>query len=207
MIRVMLVDDHPVVREGLTTVLQDQPEFEVVGAAATAEAATALAERLRPDVILLDLELPGADGAEALPALRAAAPGARVLIFTAFGAEERIFGALRAGASGYLLKGAPAEEIARAIRAVYAGGAYLDAGVAAKVVAGARGEAARGPGLTPREREVLQAVSEGRTNGQIGRALGIAERTVKFHVGSVLEKLGAESRAQAVRIAMERGLI
>jgi len=204
-IRILVVDDHPVVREGLVAVLQDRPDFEVAGSAGSAEEAVALAARLRPDVILLDLEMPGQDGVEALPALRAAHPEARVLVFTAYGTEERVLSALRAGAGGYLLKGAPAEEIARAVRALHAGGTYLEPKVAAVLVRQACGPAR--PALTPREQEVLRCVADGLSNKQVARRLGISERTVKFHVASILTRLGAETRAQAVKLALEQGLL
>jgi DNA-binding NarL/FixJ family response regulator len=204
MIRVLVVDDHPIVREGLVTVLQDREEIEVAGAAGSAEEALDLAPRLRPDVILLDLELPGADGVAAIPALLEAAPGVRVLVFTAYSTDERVLGAVRAGARGYLLKGAPADEIARAIRIVHGGGSYLEPQVAARIVALAGSPRAT---LTPREEDVLRLVAEGLPNKQIGRALGVTERTVKFHVSSLLQKLDAESRTQAVAAARQRGLL
>ncbi len=203
MIRILLVDDHPVVREGLAAVLADLPGLEVVGGAGTAAEAVLLARERRPDIVLLDLALPDRDGLSALPLLREAAPDARVLVFTAYETEEQVVGAVREGASGYLLKGAPADEIARAIRAVYVGGAYLQPRIAAHVLGCAR-PAAR---LSPRERQVLQLVADGCANKQIANALGITERTAKYHVTSLLTKLGAENRAQAVAIAGQRGLL
>lgn len=207
MIRILVVDDHPIVREGLVAVLGDQPDFLVVGSAGSAKEAITLAERLAPDVVLLDLELPGMDGVEALPHLLQAAPEARILVFTAYDTDERVLGAIRAGARGYLLKGAAAEEIARAVRAIHAGGSHLAPGVAATVLAEI-GAPRRSPGaLTAREREVLQRVAEGQSNKQIARSLGITERTVKFHVTSVFNKLGADNRAQAVALAIQQGLV
>jgi DNA-binding NarL/FixJ family response regulator len=202
MIRILVIDDHPVVREGLVAVLEDQPDFAVAGAAGSAEAGVAMAARLQPDVVLLDLELPGLDGVAALPALREAAPAAAPLVFTAYDNEERVAGALGAGARGYLLKGAAAAVIAAAIRTVHAGGTYLAPGVAAKALAGARA-----PRLTPREREVLQHVAAGLPNKAIARELGITERTVKYHLGSIYARLGAGDRAQAVALALQRGLL
>jgi len=219
-IRLAVVDDHPIVRDGLVAVLGDEPDFEVVGAAASAEEAAALVARERPDVVLLDLELPGADGVAALPDLLAAAPGVRVLVFTAYATDERVLGAIRAGAGGYLLKGAATAEIAQAIRQVRAGASALDPRVAATVVTALRsggrapgrpavgGAARRGSGdLSAREREVLRLVADGRANKEIARTLGITERTAKFHVTSVLNKLGAENRAQAAALAVQRGLL
>jgi DNA-binding NarL/FixJ family response regulator len=207
MIRLLVIDDHPVVREGLVAVLEDEPDFEVVGAAGTADDAIALATRERPDVVLLDLELDGQDGVEALPRLTATPGRPRVLVFTAYDADERVFGALQAGAAGYLLKGARGEEIARAVRAVAGGESYLTPRVAAKVVAQmGRRPSAHGR-LSAREREVLRLVAAGQSNKQIAHALGIAERTVKFHVTSLFQKLDADNRAQAVARAAEHGLL
>jgi len=200
MIRIVVVDDHPVVREGLVASLEDNPEFQVVGAAGSAEDALRLVAAQRPDVILLDLELPGVNGLEAIPGLAAASGASRILILTAYDTDERVLGALRAGAKGYLLKGASLEEIARAIRAVHAGESYLEPRVATKVVA------ELGP-HKHREREVLRLVAGGHSNKQIARTLGITERTVKFHVTSILNKMGAENRAQAVALAAQRGLV
>ena len=216
MIRVALVDDHPIVRDGLVAVLSDEPDFEVVGTAPTAEDALRLVSAQRPDVMLLDLELPGMGGVEALPELAKASPTTRVIVFTAYDTEERVIGALRAGAKGYLLKGATSEEIAQAIRTVHAGGSHLSPRVAATVVAELRGERA-GSGspartrvaaaLTTRERQVLRLVADGRTNKEIARELSITERTAKFHVTSLLNKLGADNRAQAAVLAVQRGLL
>lgn len=206
MIRILVVDDHPVVREGLVATLEDDPEFTVVGSAGSAEDALPLVRELHPDVVLLDLELPGMDGLAAIPALTAAHPDARVLILTAYDTDERVIGAIRSGAKGYLLKGAGLEEIARAIRTVYAGESYLEPRIAGKVVAGLAGPR-RTTALTRREREVLKMVADGRSNKQIGRALKITERTVKFHVTTIFNKLGAENRAQAVALASQRGLL
>jgi DNA-binding NarL/FixJ family response regulator len=205
-IRILVVDDHPIVREGLVLVLGDQPDFEVVGVAASAEEAAELAGHLRPDVVLLDLELPGADGVQAMPGLVEAAPGAGILVFTAYSTDERVFGAIQAGARGYLLKGTPIEEIARAVRTIHAGGSHLEPRIAARILT--RVAAPRpSPALTARETEVLRLVAEGQGNKQIARALGITERTVKFHVSSILEKLGAATRTHAVSLAIHRGLV
>ncbi|TMI83253.1 MAG: response regulator transcription factor [Bacillati bacterium ANGP1] len=206
MIRILIVDDHPVVREGLVAVLGDDRDFRVVGTAGSAEEAVATAERARPDVVLLDLEMPGTNGVEAIPKLRATAGHPRVLVLTAYDTEERVLGALRAGAGGYLLKGAAAAEIAQAIRAVHEGGSYLTPRVAARVVAQV-GDLRRSGVLSGRERQVLRLVAQGLSNKQIARQLAITERTVKFHMTSIFNKLGAENRAQAIAVAAERGLL
>ena len=206
MIRILIVDDHPVVREGLVAVLGDDRDFRVVGTAGSAEEAVAAAETARPDVVLLDLEMPGTNGVEAIPKLRATAGHPRVLVLTAYDTEERVLGALRAGAGGYLLKGAAAAEIAQAIRAVHEGGSYLTPRVAARVVAQV-GDLRRSGVLSGRERQVLRLVAQGLSNKQIARQLAITERTVKFHMTSIFNKLGAENRAQAIAVAAERGLL
>jgi DNA-binding NarL/FixJ family response regulator len=206
MIRILVVDDHPVVREGLVSTLEDDPEFEVVGAAASAEEALPLVAARQPDVILLDLELPGMDGLSAIPALTAAYPGAGILILTAYDTDERVVGAIRAGARGYLLKGASLAEIAQAIRAVRAGESYLEPRIATKVLA-ELDPRKRSAVLSKREREILRLVADGQSNKQIARTLGIAERTVKFHLTSILNKLGADNRAQAAALAVRRGIL
>ncbi len=205
MIRILLVDDHPVVRDGLVAVLEDETDFQIVGSVGTVDEALLFVSRLRPDVILLDLELPGTGGIDALPRLAEASPDSRVIVFTAYDADERVVAAIKGGAKGYVLKGAAAGEIAQAVRAVHAGGSYLTPRVAAKVMA--QVARPRPASLTGREHQVLRLVAEGLATKQIARRLGISERTVKFHVTSVLNKLGAENRAQAVAVASQRGLI
>jgi DNA-binding NarL/FixJ family response regulator len=208
MIRLLVVDDHPIVRQGLVAVLSDEEDLEVVGEAGSGREAIGLVSRLRPDVVLLDLEMPDLDGVEAIPQLLAAVPSVGVLVFTAYDTDERVLGAIRAGARGYLLKGASAEDIARGIRTVAAGGSSLEPRVASKVLAsmsvGARPTASA---LSAREREVLRLVADGLPTKQIANALSISERTVKFHVNSIFHKLGAENRAQAVALAAQRGLL
>ena len=216
MITLALIDDHPIVRDGLIAVLSDEPDFHVLGAAASAEEGTQLLARHQPEVTLLDLELPGTSGIDALPTLLQAAPDTKIIVFTAYDTEERVLGALRAGAMGYLLKGATSEEIARAIRTVHAGGTHLSPRIASTVVAqighpvrGRSRQNTHGPTapLTPREREVLKLVADGRSNKEIARTLAITERTAKFHVTSLLNKLGAENRARAAALGVQRGLL
>ena len=207
MIRIHVVDDHPIVREGLVTVLGDEPDFDVSGSSETADEAIRAVRRERPDVVLLDLELPGTDGVAAIPRLVEACPSARVVVFTAYGTDERVVGAIRAGAQGYLLKGAATAEIARAIRAVAAGGSHLQPQAAATLMDELRHPRRDDAGLSAREREVLRLVVDGRSNKEIARALGISERTVKFHVTALLTKLGADNRAQAAAVAVQRRLV
>ena len=173
-----------------------------VGEATSGAQAVERAAALRPDVILLDLELPELDGVAALRAIRAADPQAKVIIFTAFDTDERILGAVQAGAQGYLLKGAPREELLQCIRAVYHGESYIPPAVAAKLASQVSGER-----LTGREVEILTLMARGSSNKTIGRELGISEGTVKTHVKSILQKLDATSRTEAVSIAAKRGLV
>ena len=206
-IAIMVVDDHPIVRQGLVGVLEDEADFRVVGAVGSVAEALALAGRARPDVILLDLELPHLDGIAALPQLATASPANRTIIFTAYDDDERIFGAIEAGAKGYLLKGAPTEEIARAIRTVHGGGSHLAPRVAARVVNRLSAPGRAHDRLSKREREVLLLIAAGHSNKEIGHDLAISERTARFHVTSILAKLGATTRAQAVALAGQRGLL
>lgn len=208
MIRIAIADDHPVVREGLVAMLETEPDFEVAGTAATGAEAAALVARVDPDVMLLDLELPELDGVGVLRRLAAEGARVRVIVFTVFDTDERIIAAVEAGAPGYLLKGAPRGELFAAVRTVAAGGSLLAPVASSAVLRRVRGEAPTGgPSLTPREREVLQALARGLGNKQIAAQLGVSERTVKFHVSSLFEKLGAGNRTEAVTIAARAGLV
>jgi DNA-binding NarL/FixJ family response regulator len=205
MIRILVADDHPVVREGLVAILGTQPDLEVVGEAADGLALVELAARLRPDLARVDLEMPGLDGIAAIGRLREAAPETRALVLTAFDSDERIIGALEAGARGYLLKGAPRAEIFAAIRTIAAGGSMLHGPVAARLVS--RLARPLPPALTERELQVLALLARGRLNKEIAAELGISERTVKFHVSALMGKLGAGNRTEAVSLAAQRGLV
>jgi DNA-binding NarL/FixJ family response regulator len=209
-IRILLADDHPVVRDGLAAMLNTQPDFEVVGMAATGAEAVHLTTEAMPDVVLLDLAMPELDGVEALRYLRQSQPGVRVIVFTAFDTDERIIEAVKAGAQGYLLKGAPREEIFSAVRVVHAGGSLLQPVVASKLLRYVGGEPRMREGsasLTPREQEVLRLIGLGLQNKEIATRLKITERTTKFHVNSILRKLGASNRTEALALATQRGWI
>src|SRR5438105_8790161 len=178
MIRVLVVDDHPIVRQGLVSVLGDEDDLEVVGEAGSGREAMGRVQRLQPDVVLLDLEMADLDGVQAIPQLLALRPGLGIVVFTAYDTDERVLGAVRAGARGYLLKGASAEEIARGIRIVSSGGSYLEPRVASRVIAEAVSPKRPAVVLSDREREVLRLVAEGLQTKQIAVSLTIAERTV-----------------------------
>jgi len=205
MIRVLIVDDHPIVREGVTTVLERERDIDVIGAAAASDEGLRMAATLHPDVVLLDLKLPDNDDAGGVA--RFAGEGRGIVVFTAYDADEDVFRAIQGGARGYLLKGSPAADIARAIRQVHAGESYLSPRIAAKLVKGVVQPRSRAGLLSARERGVLRLVAAGLSNRQIGETLSISERTVKFHVTAIFNKLGAENRAQAVALAAERGLL
>jgi DNA-binding NarL/FixJ family response regulator len=204
-IRILVADDHPMLREGLVAVLSTQPDFYVVGEAADGSEVVRLAETLLPDVILLDLEMPGMDGVAALEKLRESGSEARTVVFTAYDTDERILGSLRAGARGYLLKGASRTELFDAIRTVHSGGSLLQPLVTGRLLD--HMNAPEPDPLTPRELEVLALLARGLPNKEIADSLYIGERTVKFHVSSILAKLDAGNRTEAARIAISRGLI
>ena len=202
-IRIVVADDHPVVRDGLIAMLQTQSDFEVIGEAGDgAEALHMVAERT-PDVLLLDLEMPRMDGIETLQRLREQRSSVRVIVFTVFDTDERIVSAMRAGAKGYLLKGAPRDDVFRAVRVVNEGGSLLEPLIASKLLDSVNNPDA----LTERQKEVLHLLATGLLNKEIADQLHISERTVKFHVSEILGKLGAGNRTEAAAIAMQRGLI
>jgi DNA-binding NarL/FixJ family response regulator len=211
LIRILVADDHPIVRDGLVAILGTQPDFEIVGEAGTGLEVVEQVTALQPDVVLLDLEMPELDGVGALEQLRLGNAGARVIVFTAFDTDERILGAVQAGAQGYLLKGAPREELFKAIRVVHAGGSLLQPVVASKLLRQVshpqQQTNAAIETLTPREAEVLHLLAQGLQNKEIAAELIISERTVKFHVSSIMGKLGAGNRTEAVTIAAQQGLI
>ena len=232
MIRILLADDHPIVREGLRAVLETQPDFEVVGTekqAASGDEALRLALELHPDILLLDLEMPVMDGVETIRRLRQHVQqnnmqgqqktSPRIIVFTAFDNDERIISALEAGADGYLLKGAPREDIFNAIRITMQGGSLLQPVVASKLLRHVGQQKGQGDhhgrpyddypyeALTERELEVLSLLAQGMPNKEIATKLTISERTAKFHVSSIMGKLGATNRTEAVSLAAQKGLI
>ena len=209
-IRILVVDDHPVLRDGLVAILSTQAGFEVVGEAETGREAVLLAAELQPDIVMMDLEMPEMDGVEALKQMRDRDPDVHVIVFTAYDTDDRIVAALQAGAQGYLLKGAPRDQVFEAIRVVNAGDSLLQPVVASKLLTRMRRSAddpSTAGSVTPREMEVIRLLARGFQNKEIAAELGIAQRTAKFHVGSILAKLGAGNRTEAVTIAAKRGMI
>jgi DNA-binding NarL/FixJ family response regulator len=216
-IRVLVVDDHPVVRQGLRTFLDLQGDMTVVGEAADGVAAVAAALEHHPDVVLLDLRMPGADGTIALRAFREHGVPAKVLVVTSFTDPSAVVPALRAGAAGYVYKDIDPPALAAAIRAVHAGHVLMNADVARQLAGtaaaaggvggGPEGGGHGGPALTPRERAVLAELARGRSNREIARTLNIAEKTVKAHVSAIFTKLGVADRTQAALYAVRSGLV
>jgi DNA-binding NarL/FixJ family response regulator len=206
-IRILIADDHPIVREGLAAILGTQADFDVVGQASDGAELVQLAVALNPDVVLTDLEMPGVNGVEAIRQLRQECPGTRAIVLTVFDTDDRILGALQAGAQGYLLKGAPRDEIFRAVRIVHEGGSLLQPLVASKVLKHIGGNQPELDALTERETEVLRLMARGKMNREIAGQLFISERTVKFHVSSILSKLDVGNRTEAVSVATARGII
>jgi len=206
-IRVMLVDDHAVVRSGLVAFLLAFDDFELVGEAGSGEEAIAICADLRPDVVLMDLVMPGMDGATATRAIRQRCPQIRVIALTSFKEEDLVQGALQAGAIGYLLKNVTADELANAIRSAHVGRPTLAPEAAQALIQAATQPPAPGSDLTPREREVLALMIEGLNNSEIADRLIVSRSTVKFHVSSILSKLGAASRTEAVALAVQHRLL
>ncbi|MCW2868987.1 response regulator transcription factor [Actinacidiphila oryziradicis] len=207
-IRVLLVDDHQVVRRGLRTFLEVQPDIEVVGEAGDGDEGVRRAEELLPDVILMDVKMPGTDGIGALRKLRESGSKARVLVVTSFTEQRTVVPALRAGAAGYLHKDVDPDALAGAIRSVHAGHVLLQPEVADALLSqeGAGSGHGRGNALTEREREVLSLIADGRSNREIARALVLSEKTVKTHVSNVLMKLDVSDRTQAALWAVRHGI-
>lgn len=206
-IRVLIVDDHAVVREGLRAFLDLQEDIEVVGEAADGDEAVASTESLHPDVVLMDLVMPRLDGVGAMRAFHDRGLTARVIVLTSFLDDDKLLPALRAGAAGYLLKNAQPQEVARAVRAAHRGEALLDPAVAARLLATLAADDDPLDRLTPRERDVLQLIGRGFPNKQIARELRLSEKTVKTHVGHVLAKLGVTDRTQAAVVAVRAGIV
>lgn len=208
-IRVLIADDHPLFRDGLRVMLEAAGGFEVVGEATTGEEAVALAAGLQPDVVLMDIAMPGVNGIEATRRIVAADPQARVLMLTMLEDDDSVFAALRAGARGYLLKGARQEEALRALRAVANGEAIFGPVIAqrmAQYFAVRRSATASFPELTEREREILDLLAQGRSNAQIADELVVSLKTVRNHVSTIFNKLQVADRAQAMDVARRRGL-
>lgn len=207
MINVLIVDDHPVVRDGLVAILERQADITIVGEAGSGPEAVAKARETKPDIVLMDLQLPGFSGAVATHEIRAALPVTRVIVLTAYDTDEGILEAVKAGASGYLLKGTPKAELIQAIRVVAVGGSLLQPDQMARIFEKAHGPAPDPNELTEREREVLELMTDGLRNKEIGDILGITERTVKFHSGVIFQKLSVSGRSEAIAVALKTGLI
>ena len=204
MIRVAIVDDHPIVREGLIAALDGESEIQVIGAVGSAEELIAHAKSWTPDIVLLDFEMPKLAGVDAVRALVREVPNTRIVVFTAYADDDKIVGAVRAGARGYLLKGVPAADVIGAIRDVHAGGLCLPAPIAAALARQVREP--QSSSLSERERDVLRLVADGLSNKQIARRLSIAERTVKFHVSNLLNKFGVRRRADLILLTFQKRL-
>lgn len=204
-IRILIVDDHPIVRDGVRGLFAGDPDFEVVAEAGDGAEAVTLAQSIEVDVILMDLRMPGTGGVEAITRLRELGNPARVLVLTTFDTDRDVLPAIEAGATGYLLKDAPRDELIRAVRAAHAGRSVLAPSVAGALMGrvGARGTDA----LSPRELEVLRLVAAGATNQAAARELLVSEATIKTHLIHLYSKLGVRDRAAAVAVAYERGLL
>jgi len=204
-IRVLVVDDHPIVRSGITSVLASQSDFEIVGEASNGSEAIDAAQRLAPDLVLMDLRMPELNGVDATAGILSARPTTRVVVLTTYASDGEVLRAIEAGAVGYLLKDVPHDELFRALRAVARGERYLAPAVTERLMS--RWQQPTRSSLTDRELDVLRCVARGDGNKQIAASLGIAEPTVKAHLVHIFEKLGVENRTAAANIARERGLI
>lgn len=206
-VRILLIEDQTLMRQGLRTLLELEPGMQVIGEAADGQSGVRLALEMRPDVILMDVQMPGMNGVEATAALCAAWPAARVIILTTFDRDDYVFQAIRAGALGYLLKDAPADELMRTIRRVHAGEAFIQPEIASRTLRELlRPQQAPLEPLSEREHQVLILLAQGSSNKDIASRLVISEGTVKNHVSNILGKLQAENRTQAVEIARRHGL-
>ena len=204
-IRLVIVDDHPVVRDGLRGMLESQPDFEVVGEGANGEEAVQLANSLKPEVMLMDLRMPLMDGVTALGQIKTSSPAVQVLVLTTYDSDADILPAIEAGAMGYLLKDTSREDLFSAIRATARGESVLSPGVAARIIGHMRAPAEEK--LSSRELEVLQLVAEGDSNSQIANRLHISQATVKSHLIHIFDKLGVSDRTAAVTVALRRGIL
>jgi two-component system, NarL family, response regulator len=201
-IRIMIVDDHPVVRAGLASMLSTQPGIDVVGSAASGVEALALLKTITPDVILMDLRLSGMSGLETIRAINLRTDPPRILVLTSFDTDEDIYQSVGAGAQGYILKDTPQDRLLEAIQMVHARKRYFPADIAARLT-----ERMARSNLTPREHQVLQLVAKGLTNKEIGQVFGISDNTARNHVNSIIEKLKVSDRTEAATIAMRQGLV
>lgn len=201
-IRVLIVDDHPVVRNGLRSMLGTESDLAVAGEAASGEEAVRLFRQLQPDVTLMDLRMPGMTGVAAIEAIRAESPRARVIVLSTFDTDEDIYRALRAGAQGYLMKESSLDELIDAIRTVHAGGRRIPSPIAERLA-----ERMAAPDLSPRELDVLHLLVRGESNKRIAVALNISEATVKGHVNNIFLKLGVSDRTEAAMTALQRGIV
>lgn len=201
-IRVLLADDHSILGQGLSMLLECEPDIAVVGHASNGKEAVDLFRQHQPDIMLIDLRMPEMNGADVIAAIRAEFVNARIIVLTIYDGDEDIYRALRAGAMGYLLKGIPLAELLIAIRTVYQGQPFFPAQIAAKLA-----QRMARPELSDRELDVLRLMAKGKTNPQIGAELSISESTVRFHINHILDKLGVKDRTQAVITAVNRGIV
>ena len=201
-IRIMIIDDHPVVRAGLASMLTTQPDIDVVASASSGQEALVLLDTVAPDVILMDLRMPGMIGLEAMRIINSRLDPPRIIVLTSFDTDEDIYQSVGAGAHGYVLKDAPQDRLLDAIKVVHARGRYFPADIASRLT-----ERMARSNLTPREHQVLQLVAKGLTNKEIGQAFGISDNTARNHVNSIIEKLHVSDRTEAATIAMRQGLV